>query len=130
MLFGSAAGHRGAEGGVDGDAGEAGSHIRSVVDVLIEPREGGGAAHEADGIDLDEQGDGHAVIRDFGIEDVDRSGGEGAREDGRGVLAEQIADLGRVWRGAGERDEHGRDLAFGKQPLGSNVAFHYAHAHG
>src|SRR4051794_20846562 len=62
--------------------------------------------HERDGIDLGQQRDGQMILGDLGIEDEDAPTRKLAREERGWVLAEEIANIRRVRRVAGQGDEH------------------------
>ena len=82
-----------AEDAVHGHGEEAGSGVRTVVDVLFQPL--AGTPHQADGVDFQEHAEAAALGADFGVEDVDLAVGHRIGLDLVRVFVDQVAEIGR-----------------------------------
>jgi hypothetical protein len=89
----------------DGDAEERRRDVGPVVDVGSQ-REALLAARQADGVDLQQQAGGAALLGGFGVEDVGRAESEVEGLEPVGALVEQVAEVGRRPVGGGDGQEH------------------------
>ncbi len=102
-----AAGHGRAEDLAQGDAEEAGGDIGAVVDIGLQAESVLGVfAHQADGVDVDEQGGRAQVVAGFRVEDVGVAEFERGGVQLAGVLVQQEAKVGRGFMGGGNGQQH------------------------
>ena len=101
---------RRAEGPRQGDAEEGGPDIGPVVDVLVE-RPGfraPAASYQRHRIDLQQEGEGAALLIRLGIEEVSRAEAQACLLRPVGVLVQQEAEIGRWPVGGAQGQQHAR----------------------
>jgi len=95
----------------DGDAEERRGDVRAVVDVLLQrepaPLLPASFAHQSDWIDVEEQGGRAALGVRLGVEDVRLPERRLERLQARGVLVQQVAEIGRRTMRGGDGELHG-----------------------
>ena len=102
--------HGRAEGFGQGRAQEGRGHVGPVVHVLLQgeafAERAAPAANQADGVEVEQQGDGAALGRCFGVENVGLAAGYFDALQARGVLVQQVAQVGGGLAGSGDGEEH------------------------
>jgi len=95
----------------DGDAEERRGDVRAVIDVLLQrepaPLLPASLAHQPDRIDVEEQGDRAALGGRLGVEDMRLPERRLERLQARGVLVQQVAEIGRRLMCGGDGELHG-----------------------